>query len=255
MTYTINTRATTTYRSGQNITTTISAQDFHNAINGAHDIIDSISNFGIDIFAILGLRNLSAFIGEVYAASLISVTGRRYRKNPHQDGYPDLLLMDRCGRDLWRTLAQTNRLRDKTPFSPFSNGGIEIKATCGTVPKDDVCRRRGLPGKPKIGEQRITVMTSYDWKAHHRNTNNLVGILWDFIDGLPRIVALFFCPTLTIQDWGNIIQPRTGGGNTTSVSIMTRAGVIKMYRHWVAVRNDDDRYAEFLNRKSNLNLI
>jgi len=46
--------------------------------------------------------------------------------------------------------------------------------------------------KPNIGEQRIQVLRAYDWKAHHRDTNALMGILWDFIDGVPRIVAVFF---------------------------------------------------------------
>jgi hypothetical protein len=255
VTYKVNNNAATSYSSGEGITTHISADNLYKAIERAHNTIDNISKFDVDIFAILGLRNLSAFMGEVYAASLIAITDQRYRKNPHQDGYPDLLLMDRKGKALWNTLDRRNQLRDKAPFSPFQNGGIEIKATCGTVPNDANCRRKGLPGKPIIGEQRIGVMTSYDWKAHHRNTNNLVGVLWDFIGGLPRIAAVFFCPTLTVQDWGKIIQPKDGGGNTTSVSIMTRPGVKKMYQHWVAVRNDDERYAQFLNKKNGGDLI
>lgn len=250
MCYTVNRRANTRYTSGGGITTCIAAEKLCEAIAKTHDTIDEISKFDIDIFAILGLRNLSAFMGEVYAASLISITDNKYRKNPHQDGYPDLLLMNTAGQARWKQLERDNHLRDKGPFSPFKNGGIEIKATCGTVPNDATCRRKGLPGKPAIGDQRIGVMTSYDWKAHHRNTNNLVGILWDFIDRLPRIAAVFFCPQLTTRDWGAIIQPRDGGGRTTSVSIMTRTGVHKMYQHWIAVRSDDDRYAKFLNKKN-----
>lgn len=95
----------------------------------------------------------------------------------------------------------------------------------------------------------------YDWKAHHRETNNLAGILWDFVDRVPRIVAVFFCPSLVVDDWGKIIQPREGGGRTTSVSIMNREGVKKMYRHWVAVVDSDERYKRFLNRYSSDSLL
>lgn len=100
--------------------------------------------------------------------------------------------------------------------------------------------------KPGIGDTRIGCLRGYDWKAHHRETNNLVGVLWDFLDGTPRIVAVFFGNTLTQDDWGAIIQPKQGGGRTTSVSIMTRQGVHKMYGNWVLVK-DDARYIGFLN--------
>ncbi len=76
--------------------------------------------------------------------------------------------------------------------------------------------RRGLK-KPVIGDTRIKSVTGYDWKAHHRETNNLMGIFWDFIKGVPMITALFYSPDLNQNDWGNIIQPRENGGRTTSV--------------------------------------
>ncbi|WP_218576495.1 hypothetical protein [Stutzerimonas degradans] len=255
MPYRLNRNAPTSYISGAGFVTTISAEKFYEAIALTHATIDEIANFRVDIFAVLGMRNLSAFIGELYAASLIEVTGHSYRKNPHQDGYPDLLLMDGPGIQCWNELEKAGRLRDKAPFSPFPNGGIEVKATCGAVPNAEKCRRKGLEGKPAIGEQRIGVMDNYDWKAHHQETNNLASILWDFIDGLPRIAAVFFCPSLEVNDWGEIVKPRDGGGRTTSVSIMTKGGVRKMYESWVAIYEDDPRYADFLNRKNRGNLI
>ena len=255
MKYKLNPAATTTYTAGHRQHASIAPEKFEEALHAAHEVINEIAGFKVNIFEILGMRNLSAFIGELYAASLITVTGSQYRKNPHQDGYPDLLLMDSYGQTLYQDLERAGQIREKGPFSPFPNGGIEIKATCGTVPTPDQCRRIGLSEKPDIGHQRIAVMKGYDWKAHHRETNNLAGILWDFIDGVPRIVAVFFCPTLTEEDWGKIIQPKEGGGRTTSVSIMTRAGVARMYRHWVAVIDDDARYKEFLNRHNSGRLL
>lgn len=181
-------------------------------------------NENLDLFSILGMRNLSAFIGEVYVASLAQQSDGILMKNPHQDGYPDLLLLDDYGRNC---LERIPDLHDKSPFSPFLGGGIEVKATCGAVPKPAACRRRGF-SKPEIGDTRAGILTDYDWKAHHRETNNLIGLLWDFANRVPEIVALFYSSSLTTEDWGNIVQPREGGGRTTSVSIMTRVGVRKM---------------------------
>jgi hypothetical protein len=222
------------------------------AIAKFNETIDKINSFEVNIFEILGMRNLSAFIGEVFAASLIKVSNGLFVKNPHQDGYPDLLAMTKDGRAAWGKLK--NNLRDKKPFSPFLTGGIEIKATCGSVPTPAVFARRGL-SKPDIGDTRIEYVVGYDWKAHHRETSNLIGIFWDFMDGKPTIAAVFYSDSnLTESDWGEIIKPRSGGGRTTSVSIMTRGGVRKMYEGWVAVIKDK-RYTEFFNRYNRGNLI
>jgi hypothetical protein len=210
------------FTSSNHVINNINKDLIFKSLEYTHTIIDKFTQFDVDVFAILGMRNLSSFIGEVFAASIIKHSDGMFLKNPHQDGYPDLLLMDKKGEKLWAGLK--NRTREKQPFSPFQNGGIEIKATCGSVPTPAACAKKGLE-KPDIGDQRIQLLNGYDWKAHHRDTNNLMGILWDFIDGVPRIVAVFFSGDLTINDWGNIVQPKEGGGRTTSVSIMSRAGV------------------------------
>lgn len=220
------------------------------SVETAHRLIDQIVGFDIDLFPLLGMRNLSAFIGELFAASVIKSTDGMFRKNPHQDGYPDLLAMDEPGAALWESLR--TRLRDKKPFSPYLTGGIEVKATCGSVPTPAALLKKGLE-KPDIGHQRVRMLMGYDWKAHHQDTNNLMSLFWDFIDGAPRIVAVFYCNSLTRDDWGKIVQPKEGGGRTTSVSIMTRAGVRKMFDHWVIVLNDPE-YIAFLERRNGAKL-
>lgn len=216
----------------------------YEAIDKTHGLIDQIVAFDIDLFSLLGMRNLSAFIGELLAASLIKACGDDFVKNPHQDGYPDLLLMDETGKKLLNSLA--GRMRDKAPFSPFATGGIEVKATCGSVPTPKELAKRGME-KPGLGDQRVTLLKGYDWKAHHRDTNNLLSLFWDFVDGAPRVIAIFYCSDLSPEDWGGIVQPKPGGGRTTSVSIMTRAGVRKMFRHCVLIW-DDKRYIDFFQR-------
>ena len=216
------------------------------AIGSAHALIDELYGADLDIAAILGLRNLSAFVGELYAAALCKATDGLLRANPHQDGHPDLLLMDAVGRRNWELLRE--RLHDKTPFSPFAAGGIEVKATCGSVPSPAECRRRGIK-RPELGDARIHCLLRYDWKAHHRDTNNLVGLLWDFVRRRPRIAAVFYANDLTQGDWGRIVQPRPGGGRTTSVSIMAPSGIRKMYEGWLCVLSAGS-YRRFLNTRN-----
>ena len=93
----------------------------------------------------------------------------------------------------------------------------------------------------------VALVNSFDWKAHHRETNNLIGILWDFIDEVPTIVAAFYRNDLVVDDWGNIVQPKEGGGRTTSVSIMNSGGITKMCAGWIAVI-DDEKYISALAR-------
>ena len=221
------------------------------AINIAHGLIDDLYAVDIDIASILGLRNLSAFFGELFAVSLVKSGDGLFRSNPHQDGYPDLLLMDQYGNRQWDKLK--NRINEKQPFSPFLASGLEIKATCGSVPTPSICRKKGID-RPSLGDTRINCMSGYDWKAHHRETNNLLGILWDFIDNRPRIAAVFYSSALDEGDWGKIVQPRRGGGRTTSVSIMSRHGIRKMYEGWLCVLSNGG-YREFLNHRNKGDII
>lgn len=84
---------------------TLPATQVLKAVTYAHTQFDKLSTFDFDIYAVLGMRNLSSFVGEVFAASLIHVSGDQFVKNPHQDGYPDLLLMDKGGKDEFTRLA------------------------------------------------------------------------------------------------------------------------------------------------------
>lgn len=224
---------------------------FKNSLVKTDELLGSIGSYEIDIYDILGMRNLSAFVGEVFARAMSLTSKNFFINNPHQDGYPDLLAMTPEGRAEMDRLK--NNMQDKRPFSPFKYGGLEVKATCGSLPTPAVFARKGLV-KPTIGDQRIDYLKGYDWKAHHRNTNNLIGLLWDFIEQRPTIVAIFYSHHLTDQDWGTIIQPKEGGGRTTSVSIMNRGGVKKMYEGWVAVYQDK-KYVDFLNKYNGGGLI
>lgn len=230
---------------------TLKAEKIVSAMQRVQTVMEKVKNLDLDIPALLGMRNLSGFVGEVFAASLITEYPGLLVKNPHQDGCPDLLVLDKEGKENWDSLS--TRLREKAPFSPFETGGFEVKATCGSVPTPAQCARRGYD-KPGLGDQRITLLTSYDWKAHHRETNHLFGLVWDFIDRIPTISAAFYSNKLETGDWGGIIMPTPGGGRTTSVSIMSREGVKTMYNGWVAVINDSS-YIRFFDTYNNGRLL
>lgn len=131
---------------------------------------------------------------------------------------------------------------NKEVFSPYKFGGIEIKSTCGSTPSATI------KPKPLVGEQRVSLTDKFDWKAHHRETNNLLAVLWDFIGGNPTIVAAFYQDNLNINDWGKIVKPKEDGGRTTSVSIMNTNGIHKMCQGWLAVLENQD-YIDLLSKK------
>lgn len=227
-------------------------QQIVDSMNFANEALRSLDQqaktFDINIFEALGMRNLSGIVGEYFGKSVQRKSNGTLHSNLHQDGYPDLLLINTPERkDYFDTIyTVTNGKKypkDKSLFSPYKYGGIEIKATCGSTPP------ASKTPKPLIGEQRIGLVNSFDWKAHHRETNNLVGILWDFLDEIPTIVAAFYRNDLTVDDWGKIVQPKEGGGRTTSVSIMNREGISKMCSGWIAVIDDEKYIAALAKRK------
>lgn len=201
---------------------------------------DMAINNGVPIFTLLGMRNLSSFVGEIFKSELCTVSGDRFAPNPHQDGYPDLMALTPEGMQYIAERTRLGQLTDKSFWSPYPFGGVEVKATCGNTPP-----AKKMP-KPQIGDTRWPILQSAEWKAHHRKTNNLVGIYWDFIDGLPTVLAAFYRNDLTLEDWGEVITPKTVESSTTSVSIMRRGrrgeevGVKKMALGWLVLPKDPD---------------
>ena len=222
-----------------------------NAINfcniAIRKLYEQTKEFDINIFEILGMRNLSGMVGEYFAKSVQKFSEGNLHSNLHQDGYPDLLLIDtKDKKQYFNTLffEKDKKIypKDKSLFSPYKYGGIEIKATCGSTPS------ASHVAKPAIGDQRIHLVNKFDWKAHHRETNNLLAVFWDFMDEVPTIVACFYRNDLIEDDWGKIVQPKEGSGRTTSVSIMNSNGVKKMCNGWIAFINDDEYIDVFNNR-------
>lgn len=230
----------------------ISNESILKAIHFCNEAIRTLDEqtkqFDINIFEVLGMRNLSGMVGEYFAKSVERFSNNNLQSNLHQDGYPDLLLTNNEERlnyynSIYTVISGKKYPKDKALFSPFKYGGVEVKATCGSTPS------ASITPKPLIGEQRVDKLTSFDWKAHHRETNNLLSIFWDFIDEVPTVVACFYRNDLTVDDWGKIVQPKKNGGRTTSVSIMTSNGVKKMCEGWIAVVDSKPYLDAFSNKK------
>ena len=211
-----------------------------------NEVFEKLSDVAPYVYELLGMRNLSAFVGAVFAKELQEASQGIFLLNPHQDGYPDLLLMDETGLKQIKSTGFHNRSKD--PFSPFPTGGVEIKATCGDVPSAKELVKKGS-NKPLIGDERISIVKSFNWKSHHRETNFLMGLLWDFIEGKPAITAVTFSSELEEKDWGRIVQPKEGGGRTTSVSIIAKSGIQKMLKNTLYVI-DDERYIQKIKHLS-----
>ena len=121
----------------------ISNENLLNAINFCNNAIRTLDEqtkqFDINIFEILGLRNLSGMVGEYFAKSVERFSNGNLHSNLHQDGYPDLLRTNtnqrlRYYQSLYTEIAGKKHPKDKALFSPFKYGGVEVKATCGSTP-------------------------------------------------------------------------------------------------------------------------
>ncbi len=79
-------------------TTVLTPQEVVEAMNYANtalkELSDTTMRFDINIFETLGMRNLSGMIGEYFARSVMKISNGKLESNLHQDGYPDLLLVD-----------------------------------------------------------------------------------------------------------------------------------------------------------------
>lgn len=258
MNYLKNKKANTTFIAGNGQLCTFDIHLVEKAMKDVNKTMRSIRNTDKKnpkhrTLEMAGMRNLSGNIGERFKTSFAEFSNKLFMTNPHQDGYPDLLLMDGHGTAEYDQITQLNQLRDKKPFSYYKNGGIEIKACCGTVPTNAVCAKRYGIQKPDMFDTRIGVMTGYTWAAHHRQTTNLMGLLWDFEGTVPQIMAVFFGNSIDESDWGKVSVPKVGG-RTTNASGMARYGVKKMYDNWLVVKNDS-RYIDFINGYNNAKLI
>jgi hypothetical protein len=201
-----------------------------NAVNEQLVLLQTATrSLAFDVFEALDFRMLSGLIGEMAVSKLAQVTGR-LKRNPNIDGYPDLL--NATTRQLEDMITDWSK-SEPARFLNFPHGGIEVKNTFGTKNAS-----RGKDLQP--GQTRVTrINTILDWKAHHQYTRNLLGLLSDFVDGTPQVVAAFHSDNLLQSDWKTKANPRVGSTMTSFTSV-TASGFQKLKRGVrVCVSHDD----------------
>lgn len=210
----------------------VSTDELLLAIKNTNTKFKTISNktkdMELDIFQVIDFRNLSGIVGEVFVKEL-SLINNKLHKNPSLDGYPDLLQISTP-----EMITFFNNC-EYSHFLKFKYGGIEVKNTFGT---------KKAKSNIIVGDQRINnINKKLDWKAHHQQTNNLIGLFSDYIDNTPTIIALFYSDKLIKDDWQETQKP-TEGSAMTSFSTIQKSGFLKM-KQGLKICFDNDIYLNF----------
>ncbi len=187
-------------------------------VNGKLRMIHGHRGLLLNFFEVVDFRMLSGLVGEVLVSALAD-TCRDFVKNPSIDGYPDLL--NAVTQKQIQTIDR-ERLNDVSFFNSYPYGGLEVKNTFGT--------KKALKGGADLqpGMTRIeSIQPKLDWKAHHQDTNFLLGLVSDFVDGCPQIVAAMYSDALSKEDWSKKQQPKKES-TMTSFSVIAQSGNDKM---------------------------
>lgn len=202
------------------------------AIKSTNDKFEFLSSktsaMHLDVFDVIDFRVLSGLVGETFITELSKICPE-LNKNPNIDGYPDL-----CQVATSEMISYFNKCTDKD-FIKYKYGGIEVKNTFGTKKAGSFIIQ---------GDSRIEYINSkLDWKAHHQQTNNLIALYADYFNKLPKIVALFYCDTLTTKDWSGIQKPKAGSA-MTSFSCITSEGYKKIISN-MKICIDDPKFLNY----------
>jgi len=169
----------------------------------------------LDIFDTVDKKVTGSIVGSIFVKKFVFVAKEYLGLNPSPTGNPDLVPVE--------------YLREKKPeqvnWDQFPYGGIEVKTSSGDLPK-------GVTAKLENRASRIKYLQNVVWKGHHTAINNLLGLYWDYYEGLPTIMAAFYSNELQSSDFTNTI-PKPGGGHTTSVCITKASARKKMAKNWV----------------------
>ena len=237
---------------------TISKEQIISSIRNTNKYLNDISLYfeelELEIFHILGQRNISGLIGEVFSRFLEKDVAS-LRSNPHQDGRPDLLnIQSQKSKDYFRYsfLDDGEKYPIKSRFSPYPHGGIEVKCTIGdsrSVKKE--VKAKLLSQKYgvdvfDVNIPRIDLFGGITYWAHHQDCSSLLGIYYDYYDKQkfnPQIISLFYTE-LEKSDWYDISVGNIDSKKTSNTSLRP-SGKEKIKNGLVAII-DDERYSEVL---------
>jgi hypothetical protein len=173
-----------------------------------------------------GKKAVGNFVGRAFCDNVQDITWQApdgLRNTPIDSGCPDLIPARYSGGD--------------HEWTRFQKGGIEVKATCGAL----------RPGpKPGYGESRVSRLAGVTWSAHHPFSRRVLGLVWDYIAGVPQVVGAFYAGGLRAGDFGDCKPDLSRrSGNSTNAAAIKSSGRAKF--QWVCVY-DDDEYVECFRR-------
>ena len=185
---------------------------------------------------------LSSGIGALFNQYLAKLSNNNLMVNPVRGGNPDILNMagdEAKKRFEYNTSKFGNNVNVWAPevfgyIQKYEYGGIETKCTSLTKPPKTMKNSHISFG---WGEQRIKFSKSFCWSAHHNENDNLCGIVWDFVNGLPKIVCVMYSE-LKFSDWGK--PHKTEGNKSTNGYSLNGDGIRKMKDGWLCVLDDQD---------------
>jgi hypothetical protein len=169
----------------------------------------------MELFDVIDKKQTGAFIGAIFIQKLADESDY-LSKNPSQTGHPDLVPTKFVDEDKdW----------DQKYWDQFPHGGVEVKTSCGNL-------KNGMTHILTINDSRVDHITGVVWKGHHNEINYLLGLYWDYIDSVPKIISAVFSNELVPDDFTNTV-PKVGGGHTTNVCITKASASIKLGNGWV----------------------
>jgi len=184
------------------------------------------SEIGFNLFTILGQRNISGVIGEIFSRFLV-MGNDLLESNPHPDGRPDVLCVPNNKiKDYLQTCYRSidgKEIPMRSMLAPFKYGGIEIKCTIGDPVSGykRLIKENASVNDFYIGFPRIDYIQNLNWWAHHTKSSHLLGLYYDYSkahSGAPQIMAGFF-GVLTTDDWTKVSTGNVENKKTSNTSL------------------------------------
>lgn len=203
-----------------NVGFVITAAQISDAVEQTNAILNDLPS---TLFRSIDYKTTSAMIGAVFCDTLANELDGAI-VNPIEKGHPDII-----------PVAGENATEEELRKYPQ---GLEVKCTVGNIVKGANLR---------AGEMRISKLTGITWQAHHREVEELLGLIWDFVDNghkfnYPIITGVFYSNTLIEDDWGKISGTT---GRNTKVTGMRTSGKRKMGNGWIALLDRPEFLTKF----------
>lgn len=202
----------------------VNISNINDAIERTNSILEDLPS---TLYKSIDYKTTSAMIGAVFCDTLASLTDGIV--NPIEKGHPDIVPAS--------AIESSEEQLRKYPQ------GLEIKCTVGNIQTGANLR---------AGQSRINSLTGITWQAHHREVEELLGLIWDFVENshtfnFPKITGAFYTTELIEDDWGAISGTT---GRNTKVTGMKSSGKSKMGNGWLAVIDNPiykEKYKKYLN--------